>query len=74
MSVETLVKEYHQLSDSEKALFIELIELNDEVNDLSPEWIQEIEKRWQAFESGSVETLDSEAADRQIIAEYGIKL
>lgn len=74
MSVEALIKEYQQLSETEKALFLELIELEDEVNDLSPEWIEEIEQRWQAFESGETEAIDGDEADQKIIADYGIKI
>jgi len=50
-----LIKEYQQLSEPEKVLFLEIIELEDEVHDLSPEWIEEIEQRWQAFENGETE-------------------
>lgn len=74
MSVEALIKEYQQLSEPEKVLFLELIELEDEVNDLSPEWIEEIEQRWQAFENGETEALDGDEADLKIIADYGIKI
>ena len=74
MSVEALIKEYQQLSETEKALFLELFELEDEANDLSPEWIEEIEQRWQAFENGETEALDGDEADQKIIADYGIKI
>jgi hypothetical protein len=52
MRVEALIKAYQQLSNTKKVQFLELIELEDEVNDLSPKWIEEIEQRWQAFENG----------------------
>lgn len=74
MSVEALIKEYHQLSETEKALFLELIELGDEINDLSPEWLEEIEQRWLSFEKGETEALDSEEADQKLMKEYGIKI
>ena len=44
MRVEVVIKAYQQ-SKTEKMLLLELIELEDEVNDLSPEWIEEIEQR-----------------------------
>lgn len=74
MSVETLVEVYKELSAVDKERFFELIESDERVNDLSPEWIEEIDHRWQAFEKGDMEALDSEEADQRIIAEYGIQL
>ena len=74
MSAEALIKEYQQLSETEKVLFLEIIELEDEANDLSQEWIEEIEQRWQAFENGGTEAIDGDEADQKIIADYGIKI
>ena len=73
MRVEVVIKAYQQ-SKTEKMLLLELIELEDEVNDLSPEWIEEIEQRWQAFENGETEAMDGDEADLKIIADYGIKI
>jgi Putative addiction module component len=74
MRVEALIKVYQQLSETEKVLFLELIELEDEVSDLSPEWIEEIEQRWQAFEKGETEAVDGDEADQKLVVEYGIKV
>jgi hypothetical protein len=54
--------------------FLELIKLEDQVSDLSPEWIEEIEQRWQAFENREMEALDGDEADQKIIADYGSKI
>jgi len=74
MRVKALIKAYQLLSEIEKVQFLELIELEDEVNDLSPEWIKEIEQRWQAFENGETEAMDGDEADQKIIADYGVKI
>jgi hypothetical protein len=74
MRVEALIKVYQQLSKTEKVRFLELIKLENEVNDLSSEWIEEIEQRWQAFENGETEALNGDEADQKIIADFGIKV
>lgn len=75
MSIETLVKEYHKLSEADRMRFLELIHPFDESeNDLSPEWIAEIKRRLAAYESGEVAALESDEADNRIIKEYGIEL
>ena len=74
MRVEALIQAYQLLSKTEKVRFRELIKLEDEVNDLSPEWIEEIDQRWQAFENGETEAFDGDEADQKLVVEYGIKV
>ena len=74
MRVEALIKAYQLLSKTEKMRFLELIKLEDQVSDLSPEWIEEIEQRWQAFENREMEALDGDKVDEKLVMEYGIKV
>ncbi|MEN0003477.1 MAG: addiction module protein [Bacteroidota bacterium] len=74
MSVETLVKEYQQLSEADRIRFLELIHPHDESsNDVSDAWKAELDKRIAAYESGAVAAIDGKEMEKQLAAKYGVK-
>lgn len=74
MSIETLVKEYQKLSESEKVRFLQLIDQVEEGGALSLEWKNEIKRRWQAFETGKNLPDDGQIVEQRLAEKHGIPL
>jgi uncharacterized protein (DUF2235 family) len=74
MGIQAVLEAFRQLSDAEKAEFLALLEADESLNDLSPEWLAAIDRRWKAFVAGEMNALDEEEADRQLIETYGIEI
>ena len=72
MSVENLVKAYQELSGSEKEQFLSMV--LQEKDELSPEWKEEISRRWEAYKAGESLALDALEVDKMLAQKYGLSL
>ena len=71
MTVETLIREYQKLSETDKERFITL--LSQEEDELSSEWKAEIERRWANFKAGKTVAHDSDTVDQRLAKKYGLR-
>lgn len=75
MTVETLIKEFHQLPEEDKLRFLESIPPFDEsLDNLSEEWIAEIKNRWISYKTGEVKAIDGNDLEKRLMEEYDIRL
>ncbi|MEM6628852.1 MAG: addiction module protein [Bacteroidota bacterium] len=72
MTVETLIEEYHKLSEIDKERFITLLSLEED--ELSPEWKAEIDRRWANFKAGKTIAQNSDDVDQRLARKYGLRL
>ena len=71
MNVETLVKEFYQLSQTDKERFFVML---GDLEDISPEWKAEIKDRWQAYKNGEVTLLDGHRVEQMLAHKHGVSL
>lgn len=81
MSVEEIKQEGLELTAAERRelayFFLETlihIEEEESTDELSPEWQEEVKKRWQEFEEGKVIPIDGLEMEKRLAEKYGVEL
>ena len=72
MSIESLIQAYQKLSDSDRAYFLSQVLVEEDT--MSPEWQEEIKRRWKSHQEKPDLEIDGHEIERKIAERYGFQL